>query len=438
MNEWVLDIRELSCGYAGRVVLEGVSAHAETGKVVGLLGANGSGKSTLLRTLAGLMPAMRGEIRFLNRELDSHSLPALARLRAYVPQMQPIESGWRVSQIVSMGRFPYFSRWRWHPEKGDDGAIEQALKRAGVWELREEPMAALSGGQRQRVHLARALAQQGKLLLLDEPTAHLDLNFQLVFYRLLRDLAHQDGVTVLVAVHDLNLAAQFCDQLWILGPRGEEGAGLLATGEPLTVLQPALLARAFGIAAQVRRDTSSGLPYVVPAGLPRRGEHAAPNAEKMRLKHVHVIGGGGSAAVLLRNLVEYGLCVSIGVVNLLDSDLVAAAQLGVEALSEAPFSPVGPEARALLQQTLSMCDAVLVSEVPWGSGNIENLRVLASRLEGGPPPRVVLLEVDSIASRDFTGGEALGLYRELMARGARAVPAGGSFAELVTLLAETH
>lgn len=422
MTERCLQIRNLSCGYADRAVLEGLSAEVARGHVVGLLGANGSGKSTLLRTMAGLLPPIAGAVNFLDGALRDYSPRALARVRAYLPQAQPVETGWRAFEIVSMGRFPHSGGWPWRREQREQTVIEHAMRRAEVWELRSRRMEALSGGQRQRVHLARALAQQGRVLLLDEPTAHLDLNFQLAFYRLLQEVAHQDEVTVVVAVHDLNLAAQFCDQLWVLGAPHEHALpGLLAAGTPAQVLQPALLARAFGLSAQVRRDPVSGLPYVVPAGVARVGDHGGGGSVSQGVKHVHVMGGGGAAEAILRMLAEQGLGLSIGVVNLLDSDLAAAIQLGIETLVEAPFSPVGEEARAQLWQTLLRCDAVVVSEVPWGVGNIENLRALAARMEEDEAPRVLLLGCESLRARDFTQGEAVALYRTLLARGAQAL-----------------
>lgn len=438
MTDACLQIRGLSCGYAGRRVMEGLSAAVAPGQIVGLLGANGSGKSTLLKTMAGLLSPLAGSVHFLQRPLEAYSSRALARWRAYVPQGQPVEIGWRASEIVAMGRFPHAGAWLWPRENGEREAIEQAMRRAEVWELRDSLMSTLSGGQRQRVHLARALAQQGRMLLLDEPTAHLDLNFQLAFYRLLREVAHQDGVTVVVAVHDLNLAAQFCDILWVLGTSQEQvPSRLLAAGEPTAVLQPALLARAFGLSAQIRRDPISGLPYVLPSGVTRgvgTGELEEVNGAP---QHVHVIGGGGSAEAILRMLAESGFELSIGVVNLLDSDLATAVQLGIESHVEAPFSPVGAEARASLWQTLLRCDVVVVSEVPWGSGNVENLRALVARLNEANPPRVVLMGYENLSVRDFTHGEATALYRLLVSNGAQTLAsAQAGLKELRRALAE--
>lgn len=399
-----LQLFNVACGYAGRVVLADVSAEVARGQIVGLLGANGSGKSTLLRTAAGLIPPRTGAVQLLEHDVTTYTPRELATVRAYMPQSTPIEEGWCVADIVAMGRFPHVSAWRWGSMPDEAVIVEQALQRAGIWEQRAVPMNALSGGQRQRVHLARALAQQGQVLLLDEPTAHLDLNFQLVFYRLLQELAHRDGVSIVVAVHDLNLAAQFCDQLWVLGrPRENAIATLLAAGKPVDVLQPALLARAFGLVAQVHCDSVTNLPYVVPRGLARR---EAGETQRMpspgHPSHIHVMGGGGSAEQILRRLAEQGCRLSIGVVNLLDSDLVVASQLGVDVLLEAPFSPVGPDARAALWQMLLRADVVVVADVPWGVGNVENLRTLVKRMAQPDPPRVLLLGYETLDDRDFT------------------------------------
>ncbi|MEB3329523.1 MAG: ABC transporter ATP-binding protein [Candidatus Sericytochromatia bacterium] len=412
----------LACGHGGQPVLSGVSAMLPAGAFVGLLGPNGVGKSTLLATLAGLLPPLAGAVWLGGEPLAGLTPRELARRRAYLPQHPPAELAWRVEEAVAIGRFPHQRGWGLVQGATDRAAVARALRAAGVEALAERRLATLSGGQRQRVHLARALAQEAPLLFLDEPTTHLDLTHQLAFYQVVRELATTAGLTVVAVLHDLNLAAQFCHRLLLLGSGPEGGAGeLLADGPPAAVLDPLLVARAFGQAVQVRHHPQTGLPYVlpvVPEGAAPRGSGRLRGRQVGRL---HLVCGGGSAERLLPPLYRAGWQLSVGVVNALDTDEVLAARLGAEVIAEAPFSPVGLEAAAALAERLDGVDLVVVAEVAWGSGNVENLRRLRARLDRPSPPRVLLLGGEDLPARDFTGGQARALWASLQAAGAEAV-----------------
>lgn len=421
-----LEARDLAVGYGGQPVLAGLDFTLAAGQFVGVLGANGAGKSTLLRTLAGLQPPLAGDVRLAGRPLAAFDARALAHARAYMAQQPPAEEGWRVGELVAMGRFPHQRGWGLWPGAADQQAVAAALARAGVAELADHRIETLSGGQRQRVHLARALAQGAPLLFLDEPTAHLDLTHQLAFYRLVRDVlasgaAGAGGLTVVAVLHDLNLAAQFCHRLLLVSPGGQEApGGLLADGPPDAVITPELVAHAFGLAVQVRRHPETGLPYVLPVAIAGREPGRSARLRAAARDRLHVICGGGSGERLLPALYRLGYTLSVGVVNLLDSDQALAERLGLDVVVEAPFSPVGAEARAALEHRLAAAAAVVVADVAWGTGNVENLRALAAQAEGR---RIFLVEEGAIGSRDFTGGEATALWERLRAAGAETLSA---------------
>ncbi|MEB3223188.1 MAG: ABC transporter ATP-binding protein [Candidatus Sericytochromatia bacterium] len=418
----------LACGHGGRAVLAGVSTALPAGAFVGLLGPNGVGKSTLLATLAGLLPPLAGAVWLGDEPLASLSPRTLALRRAYLPQHPPAELAWRVEDAVAIGRFPHQSGWGLVRDARDQAAVARALRSAGIAELADHRLATLSGGQRQRVHLARALAQEAPLLFLDEPTTHLDLTHQLAFYQVVRDLAASEGLTVVAVLHDLNLAAQFCHRLLLLGPGPEGGAGeLLAEGPPAAVLDPALVAMVFGQAVQVRHHPRTGLPYVLPVVPEGPGPRVSG---RLRAGRLHLVCGGGSGERLLPALYRGGWHLSVGVVNALDTDAALAARLGAEVIAEAPFSPVGPEAAAALARRLEAVDVVVVSEVAWGSGNVENMRQLVARLERPAPPRVLLLGGEELPARDFTGGEAQALWAAARAAGAEDAVADALVARL--------
>lgn len=212
-REVLLKARELQCGYPGRVVLEEVAFDVESGSVTALLGPNGSGKSTLLKTLAKTLPAQHGEIEVLGDPLRSLGFRELARRVAYVPQEELAAFPFTVEEIVLMGRTPYSEGLF---ETGEDhAAAARAMELADCASLAGRAVTELSGGERQRVLLARALAQEAPVLLLDEPTSHLDVRHQVEIVRLLRRLA-KDGYGIVAAVHDLNLAATVADRALLL------------------------------------------------------------------------------------------------------------------------------------------------------------------------------------------------------------------------------
>ena len=260
----LLEVRDLSFAYQDRAVLSDVSFSIGAREVVGLVGPNGSGKSTLLRLALGLLPSGRGELRVVDRPVADLSRKALARHAAFVPQDSVMEIAFTVRDVVAMGRHPHLGRFQ--PETEEDAAaIGWALTSTATQALAERTLQELSGGERQRVILARALAQQATVLLLDEPTANLDVAHQLEMLMLVRNVVQEDRCA-LIAIHDLALAARFCDRIVMLS----EGA-VVALGTPREVITEARLARYFRIQSRVRWDPELGGLLVLPrAPLPER------------------------------------------------------------------------------------------------------------------------------------------------------------------------
>ncbi|NOY94244.1 MAG: ABC transporter ATP-binding protein [Deltaproteobacteria bacterium] len=247
--EIALEAEGLRFAFAGREVLRDVSLHVRPGELVALLGGNGAGKSTLLRLLAGFLRPDAGEVRALGDHLSGLDRREIARRLAYVPQRFGAEPSFSVREMVAMGRWAYLGRLSARSAE-DDAAIEDALVAADLGGLAERSFDALSGGERQRVLFARALAQGSSVLLLDEPTASLDL---LHAHRLMTHVADsaREGLAVLIAVHDVALAARFADRALVLS-----SGRLLADGSPYEVLTPSLFAEAFGVDASLRRSES--------------------------------------------------------------------------------------------------------------------------------------------------------------------------------------
>ena len=228
-------------GGARREVLRGVDLALGRGELVALLGTNGSGKTTLLRTFSGALAPDRGTVIFDGRSVGDWRRQALARRVAVLPQQLDLPLGFRVAELVAMGRAPH-ARRLFASSAEDDRAIARALLDADAADLADRSAEELSGGERQRLLMAMALAQEPDLLLLDEPTLHLDLAHQVALLGAIRRLRDQRGLTVLAVLHDLNLAAAFTPRVAIL----DEGR-VVADGPPAEVLTPDLVRRVFRV-----------------------------------------------------------------------------------------------------------------------------------------------------------------------------------------------
>jgi iron complex transport system ATP-binding protein len=246
----------LSCGYAGEAVLEGVSLCLQAGEMVAVLGRNGCGKSTLLRCLAGALPAQKGRIWLRGTSLAGLDRREVSRRLAVVAQELLVPFAFSTGEVVEMGRAPY-ARFLHAPSSADRQAVEGALAVTGLQPLAERPFHHLSGGEQQRTALALALAQQTPVLLLDEPTVHLDIAHQMRVLALLRRLCAERGVAVLAAMHDINLSCLYFDRLLVLG-----GGTLLAAGRPAEVVSAGLVERAFGTRVAVGRHPCLAVPQV--------------------------------------------------------------------------------------------------------------------------------------------------------------------------------
>ncbi len=254
-----VEVTGLSLGYDRREILRGLQLIARPASVLALVGPNGAGKTTLLRALARLLRPRRGAVLVDGRDVWRLSTREAARRIGLVPQGEALDWPLTVEQVTALGRAARRG-WLLPLSRADRAAIEDALRQTGLSGLRDRLVTSLSGGERQRVLIARALAQEPEALLLDEPTAHLDLRYQGAVLGLARRLARERRLTVVLSLHDLNLAALYADRVVLLA----EGQ-LLAEGTPEAVFTPENLRRAYGVAVVVNRHPVYGTPLVTPA-----------------------------------------------------------------------------------------------------------------------------------------------------------------------------
>lgn len=244
--------------YDAAEILQGVSLEVSTGRVAGLLGPNGSGKSTLLKILSGVLPPDRGNVEILGRPLDEFSRRELSRRVAVVPQESQFGFPFSVLEVVLMGRHPHLGGIAFESREDIDIA-RHALDRCGASHLAERCIHELSTGERQRVVFARALSQQPSILLLDEPASHLDIRHQVELYDIVRELALEEGCTVLTVLHDLNLAAEYCDRIYLLS-----GGRIEAGGPASEILTYSNLVRVFDADIYIDTNSLTGKPLIGP------------------------------------------------------------------------------------------------------------------------------------------------------------------------------
>jgi len=390
MEQEALTFRDVSSGYKHRKVLDRVSFSVREGEFVSLIGPNGCGKSTLLKTAAALLKPLSGVVELYGQDVQCIRPAFRASLLGVVPQKIESPMAFTVYQIVMNGRISSMGRWG-TVSSHDHDLVERSMIYTDVSGLRDRYFTELSGGEQQRVALAMVLAQDPKIIMLDESISHLDINHRQEVLQILMNLNREKKMTILLVSHDLTLSASISDRFLLMA-----SGRLIKAGTPSEVLEPETLSSVYNCDLRVQQDPYTGYLQVT-------GALDSLNRRKKLNRTVHVIAGGGSGIELYRRLLIEGYEVTTGVLNRLDSDAEAARALNIHAVLEQPFSPVGAEAVAEALNMIDRADSVILSQVPFRSGNLVNLELAAQALKRG---KTVLLP-DGIADRDYTEGKAV-------------------------------
>jgi iron complex transport system ATP-binding protein len=255
MNHF-FQIKDFSCGYPGKFTLEGISFEISKGDFVGIIGPNGSGKTTLFKGISNELHTLTGSTKLNGELIQKMSLKKKAQNVAIVTQNIEVGS-MTVEEYVVMGRIPYRSQFQFFETKEDIAIANKYMELTGVTRLKEKYMNALSGGEQQLAGIARALTQEPELLLLDEPTSHLDITHQVQILNLIRRLSHDLGLTVLMIIHDLNLAGEYCDSLVMM-----QNGRMRKMGTPTEVLNYADIEAVYDTVVVTRTNPISNKPVV--------------------------------------------------------------------------------------------------------------------------------------------------------------------------------
>ena len=345
----MISVDGVTVSRGGVAVLEDASLSVETGEFVGLVGPNGAGKTTLLQTINGVLTPEAGRVTVDGRDVHDCSARTVGRLVATVPQHASVGFDFAVEDIVAMGRTPYQPRLGRTDYATDRRHVERAMERTRTAEFADRSIDAVSGGERQRVLLARALAQDTPALLLDEPTASLDVTHQVETLSLVADLAAA-GKTALAAIHDLDLAARFCDRLVLVAD-----GGVVDRGPPAEVLTADALGDAFDADAAVATDAVTGTPSVT-----------ALDDHPERDVRAHVVGSGPLAARTVATLADGGVTVTAGPLPEGDVAAETARARGLDAVTVPPFEAPDDAARERAAGLAASADVLVFADPPEG------------------------------------------------------------------------
>ncbi|HEX2925519.1 MAG TPA: ABC transporter ATP-binding protein [Ruminiclostridium sp.] len=395
--ENIIEIQNLRYEINNSTILDNISMKVGKGELVGLIGPNGAGKTTLLKCLNGINRS-EGLIKVNGTSINRLSSKKLAGNVALMHQNTQIGFPFSAKEIVLMGRYPYLKRMK--RESSEDRRIARKnMEYTDTVELEECSINEMSGGERQRVLFAKTLTQETGIILLDEPTASLDITYQEQIFKYSRELAEK-GTTIIAAIHDLKIAAKYCTRLVLMN----EGR-IVAEGKPEEVLTSQNLSQVYCVNALVYKNRVTGLLDI----------YIHKFNEANRSVRFHVIGGGGSAAGVIRQLYEQGYYVSAGVFSQGDSDVSSAEVFGIDFLVEKPFCKISEELYNDNLLYIKNCHTTILCNMPFGMQNIKNLEAAEHAA------RLVIIEDDPPETRDFTNGKAIEIYNRLKGRAAAVI-----------------
>ncbi|WP_082759722.1 heme ABC transporter ATP-binding protein [Abyssisolibacter fermentans] len=253
-----MDIQNISFKYSNNTILKNISFSVDKGDFLGILGPNGCGKTTLLKNLCNLLKPYDGKIFLGKEEIGKISCKSLAKRMAVVHQFDVISFDFTVHDIVLMGRMPYQKRYS-SEIKRDYDVVEECMKKTETWKFRDKKILQISGGERQRVMLARALAQEPEILLLDEPISHLDIKHQINLLNLCKKLNLENNLTIIVTIHDINLAAKYCDNIILM-----QDGKIQAYDKPERVLTEKNIKKIYDIGVELIKNKEQNMTYIIP------------------------------------------------------------------------------------------------------------------------------------------------------------------------------
>ncbi len=391
----IVDARDISYRIGDIPILDSVDLAVDRGEFLGVIGPNGAGKTTLLKIALGVLHPSSGSIRLDERDIALLKPKERARIAAYLSQDISPSFPYPVFDIVLMGRYPYVGRFGREADY-DTEIVRRALDYVGLSGFEDRFYSELSGGEQQMVLFAKVLAQEARVLVLDEPTSNLDIKHQDQFFSMARELT-KEGRAVVAAVHNLDVASRYCDRLILL-----DHGKVVASGAPADVLRTQVLDEVYHTRTAVTRNATTGTLIV----------NVLPIGERETGVRCHLIGGAGSAMNLTRELVRFGYTVTGGIAHEGDADETLWSSLGIEYVSVHAFDRIDAETIDRASKLVREADVAILCDFPVGPGNAGNLE-LAARA----PNLLVVTEREGGDIRDFFIEEGRERFEALTSRG---------------------
>ena len=355
--------QDLSVGYDGRALIHDINIQVEKGKILTLIGPNGAGKSTILKSITRHLAKICGQVYIDRQEIYAWSARELAKRVAVVLTDRIHPELMTCGEVVAMGRYPYTNALG-HLTAQDREIVAQAMERVHALDLAEQDFTTLSDGQRQRIMLARALCQEPEVLILDEPTAYLDIRHKIELLDILREMAHEKGITVIMSLHEIDLATKISDYLLCV-----KGDTIEAFGPPEDILAEGVIERLYDIQRGSYNLLFGSVELAKPRGEPQ----------------VFVVGGGGQGVACYRALQKRQLPFAAGILFDNDVDCQVARELSDHVVTAPAFEPMTEEHYRRAADLLLRCASVIDAGTPVGTLNRMNGRLLALAREKGMP-----------------------------------------------------
>lgn len=403
--DYHIKIKNLNFSYSKKNILDDISITIKKGTFLSIIGPNGSGKSTLLKNIAKNLEPESGEIWLETLNLLSMPPVELAKKMAVVPQTFQIDFPFTALETVLMGRTPFLKRFQTESEK-DYTLAKWAMELTNTWHLKDRSVTEVSGGELQRIIVARALTQEPEIILLDEPTAHLDIQHQMELLELLESLNKTTGLTVVTVLHDLNLASQFSEEVIMM-----KDGKIFASGKTSEVLNADNIRTVYEMEVLLAENPLNQKFNIIPLA---RSKHIDIDNKNIK---IHIICGGGTGIYLIDRLQQLGYTLSTGVLNIGDSDWSKSKKAGIKIIEEAPFAKISEKTINNNLEAIFNSDLIVVTPIPFGLGNLSNLEMALIGAEKGKKV-VIIKNNDPLLNQDFTSGKAEEMLNKMELAGA--------------------
>ena len=382
--ENIIEIKNITIKYGDYEVLRDISFGIKKGEFTSIIGPNGAGKSTVLKAIMKNIDIASGDISIKGKSIKDITHKEKACIIGFVPQEFNISFDFTVYDIVAMGRNPYLVKFK-KSKYDDKKIIEESMQKTNTYEFKDKYFNSLSGGEKQRVIIARALAQQPEILILDEATSSLDIHHQLDILELIHSLNREDGLTVLTIMHDLNLASRFSDEIVLLSKNG-----IVKHGKPNEVIDEQVLKSVYDMDMVVRENKLLSYTEIIPLRIRKSKEE--------KNTHVHIICGGGTGEYIIQKLYSERYKISCGILSEGDSDLDLCRSLNLDYVVEYPFSRFSEASIIKNKEYIDNSHVIIVTDVAIGYGNFDNIKLI----ENIKDKKIIILHS---VNRDFVNGE---------------------------------